>query len=1132
MRKSTKFIASLFAAAIFSLAACDNKNNNSTSNNSSNSGNTDTPVVQPEKKNFTVTFNSNGGSSVNSSTIKENETAAKPADPTKEGFIFDGWYTDSTLTNKMDFSKPITGDTTLYAKWNVNDVKAIHVVSFETNGGSTIVNQRVEEGSKATKPNDPTRDGYKFLGWYSNIALTTEMNFDNAIVSNLTVYAKWEKIIENVNYGIVDRDVKIPTDVKFSTESHTSAHQTTINCDSLPSSGNYNQNFDAIGDASVIDGIKVIKYRYNKNNGFTLLADNSYYSNTLYHGREGAIFNVDPIGGINKITVSYSATYSSSQNLGYSFTGDEIIKPNIRFGTDPSCADYVYFLDPTASNAACNVNLSSFQYFSVCTGTYNLRLNTINIEYDDNATSSPTYAEASGVGKVRINPTKYTYSLVPGESKITVPLETQYNESTKTYTVTKSKELTYYTLDYVRYHSECKDDAAIIDPILIAAYYTAFKKFPANFEVKNDMYKVRDVFGTKARQVSPYSRTDGYVRAVPWQFQGQYYEFDIDIDGTYSSSRGSGRVVAWESGWSATGYDDSPVCIYTDDHYSTFIEYLNNGTWSNRFNAEGYAAGIKYSTPTTVTLSGFDPHMVEGTSGGGDIGGGGGSGEEEKQIDDNDYYANFAPEQLINENTAKFQQVTNISGINETNVYVFAFTNDDVRTYPYQPQMQVNNSDHSLECRSEEDNRYLEKDMYFELVSENTGYLYCTGFGYKRYLGFNEHASHKDISYDIQTLFTLSFDAYGNFNIGSNGYYLRNNTNNGVFRFYNAGSQQPIQLYRFCDIKGATPLVTNYLDIDFDLVTDNSDIVENGHYLLVSEKSNKAYNGTGKYIIDPLTKELKITEDSSFDYFVIEKHPSLNVYSISIGINYLVFDSDTGRLDLGYLPTYFNISFVDGIALISPVGIIDGVVAPVVINNMVCYIGYNSGIMGFDLITEFFQLDTHLYKLDEYIPTWHTEYQMVTNTGKLTPANGLLLVSGDYHKCYNDFYYGTFNISGDTLTTDSTFPNNLIYFEKVENENVYVIKSDINGDIQYISANKHGDVFRNTEPSYYFVEFTLDGDVKIMLAEYNEETHEYVNVGYKMNNTINYNPEIGILSLLPYNAPQKMYLFEKTEVFY
>ena len=66
---------------------------------------------------YTVTFDSKGGTLVEEQTVKKNETATKPADPTREGYIFLGWYTSEASTEEYDFNTKIVEDITLIAKW-------------------------------------------------------------------------------------------------------------------------------------------------------------------------------------------------------------------------------------------------------------------------------------------------------------------------------------------------------------------------------------------------------------------------------------------------------------------------------------------------------------------------------------------------------------------------------------------------------------------------------------------------------------------------------------------------------------------------------------------------------------------------------------------------------------------------------------------------------------------------------------------------------------------------------------------------------------------------------------------------------------------------------------------------------
>ena len=68
------------------------------------------------------------------------------------------------------------------------------VVSFQTSGGSDVTEVKVQFGEKLTRPEDPVRDGYSFEGWYKDIHLTEEWDFDkNTVQGNMSLYAKWSK---------------------------------------------------------------------------------------------------------------------------------------------------------------------------------------------------------------------------------------------------------------------------------------------------------------------------------------------------------------------------------------------------------------------------------------------------------------------------------------------------------------------------------------------------------------------------------------------------------------------------------------------------------------------------------------------------------------------------------------------------------------------------------------------------------------------------------------------------------------------------------------------------------------------------------------------------------------------------
>ncbi len=144
-----------------------------------------------KEKEYTVTFNVDGGSEIKSQTVKEGAKAEKPAtNPTKEGYEFEGWFSDTAKTTAFDFNTVIKADTTIYAKWKT--AAGYFEVTFNTNGGSAIEKDSVKEGQKVTKPADPTKNYYKFVGWYSDKDLKTAFDFNTAIKAAITLYAKWK----------------------------------------------------------------------------------------------------------------------------------------------------------------------------------------------------------------------------------------------------------------------------------------------------------------------------------------------------------------------------------------------------------------------------------------------------------------------------------------------------------------------------------------------------------------------------------------------------------------------------------------------------------------------------------------------------------------------------------------------------------------------------------------------------------------------------------------------------------------------------------------------------------------------------------------------------------------------------
>ena len=165
-----------------------------------------TVYAQWRLKTYTVTFDVDGGSAIDPQTVDHGAKATKPADPTKGGHNFGGWYTDDTLTTEFDFDTPITDDTTIYARWAL----LTYTVTFDKNGGDTEADpasKLVQQGESVDAlPTPPTRDGYNFVEW-NTLPDGTGVVFDQNTVVNydITVYAQWTRVCDWDQCCLCDR---------------------------------------------------------------------------------------------------------------------------------------------------------------------------------------------------------------------------------------------------------------------------------------------------------------------------------------------------------------------------------------------------------------------------------------------------------------------------------------------------------------------------------------------------------------------------------------------------------------------------------------------------------------------------------------------------------------------------------------------------------------------------------------------------------------------------------------------------------------------------------------------------------------------------------------------------------------
>lgn len=145
------------------------------------------------KVTYTITFDADGGSDVEAIKIEKDAVATEPAKPTKEGYKFLGWYLEDGSV--YDWSSKVTGDIKLKAKWTDKNV-----VSFDSDGGTTIAAQEVKTGDSATLPKEPVKASYVFAGWFTDAEKTKAATFPVEISDDTKFYAKWAPLSDYVTY--------------------------------------------------------------------------------------------------------------------------------------------------------------------------------------------------------------------------------------------------------------------------------------------------------------------------------------------------------------------------------------------------------------------------------------------------------------------------------------------------------------------------------------------------------------------------------------------------------------------------------------------------------------------------------------------------------------------------------------------------------------------------------------------------------------------------------------------------------------------------------------------------------------------------------------------------------------------
>ena len=170
-----------------------------------------------------VLYAANGGQFATGETFQQGLTDSdgmmrQPAEPTREGYTFAGWYWVSDLSgltdeqkdlNKVDFSQSVAGKehVTVFAQWTKNQEQNDHAVMYVANGGQFATGETFQQGvtdsdGMMRQPAEPTREGYTFDGWYWHADYSgytdeqkaaDKVDFSQPVQSDVNIYAQWTK---------------------------------------------------------------------------------------------------------------------------------------------------------------------------------------------------------------------------------------------------------------------------------------------------------------------------------------------------------------------------------------------------------------------------------------------------------------------------------------------------------------------------------------------------------------------------------------------------------------------------------------------------------------------------------------------------------------------------------------------------------------------------------------------------------------------------------------------------------------------------------------------------------------------------------------------------------------------------
>jgi uncharacterized repeat protein (TIGR02543 family) len=148
-------------------------------------------AVWEKNDTYELTFYLNQSNTYESLVFTSGDTITLPNDPEIEGYVFTGWYRDTTYNNEFNVASSLPSEhINVYGRFILID-DYFYTISFDTDGGNVIDSQIRITGEKVLEPNTPIKKGYIFQGWYEEDSFQTPYDFNEIQTDDLILYAKW-----------------------------------------------------------------------------------------------------------------------------------------------------------------------------------------------------------------------------------------------------------------------------------------------------------------------------------------------------------------------------------------------------------------------------------------------------------------------------------------------------------------------------------------------------------------------------------------------------------------------------------------------------------------------------------------------------------------------------------------------------------------------------------------------------------------------------------------------------------------------------------------------------------------------------------------------------------------------------